>query len=138
VLKKTTLTTAVAAVAVCLTFMPVQAADRPSTSGTVPNHHRSSHRSSAASKSSAKRNAHSSGDRLRRSAGSRRNHDRQRGAANRDASEQTNESIQPDANVQVELPRHESDAASDNENQAEDDDKSNVLLGNETEGGGPP
>lgn len=131
--------------AICLSLTAVDAAERGngSTTRLKKSVHRASNDESGIGKPSSSRSKRSSSAHSRKndrsSKESRRSRERHRTASNREAPPPVNDAIQPDANVQVELPRHENDEAGDTE--ADDVDQSSILLGAGTdthdEGGSP-
>ena len=131
------------ATAGCLSLITVHAAERGDSSGAGTKHLSSIHRASTggprARKASSDQTKRTSNTRShtthRTSAGSGPSRHRQRSAINRNTSRSADD-IQPtDANVQVELPRHENET--ENENEAENDETS-ILFGGETGNDGGP
>ena len=125
-----------AAATACLLLGTADAAERNRTGDAAPKHSGSTHHASATArhggKTSNDRSMHSSSVRSKRaSLGKQRSDNRQqrnRGGNNHSASNRpADDGIQPDANVQVELPSRDDDNQSGNE--SEDDDTSGILLG---------
>lgn len=120
--------------------MTVHAAERgnPGGAGSTKNlasTHRASTERSRSGKASSNRSARSTKARThksdRPSRENRRIHDSKRTASNRDGTRPVNDNIQPDANIQVELPRREDEKEHDTE--ADDVDQNNILIGEGTD-----
>jgi hypothetical protein len=126
--------TTLAIAAAWLSLTTVHAAERGDSDGSakhLSSGDRASTGRSHVDKASGNRSMHSVSARShtshRTSRGTRRSGDRQTTKSKHDAPRSVNDSIQPDADVQVELPSHENENAS--ENGAEDDDQSSILFG---------
>lgn len=141
----------VAAVAACLSVTTLGAAEVGHHGGGSSKHANSSLRRASSGNratktaSSSKRNSNASSRTVSHTNKTRssskaasRDHNRSRSLTNREAAPTTDSSeVQPDANVQVELPSHDGENDDENAN-AVDNDESNILLGRGSENDNGP